>query len=126
MPFVHIRSLPVGGDFSAADAVRTISAEFAAGAGVDEQHVTVTWQTFEPGHYAGAGETATAQPAASHPVLVELFAPDSNSDATIEQMLQAAAAAVAAQAGVEPDNVFVHFRPARSGQVFDGGEVVRW
>ena len=126
MPFVHIRSLTVGGDFRAADAVRTISAEFAAGAGVDEQHVTVTWQTFEPGHYASAGETATAQPVGSHPVLVELLAPDSNSGARIEQMLQVVAAAVAAQAGVEPGNVFVHFHPARSGQVFDRGEIVRW
>ena len=126
MPFVHIRSLPVGTDFDAAEAVRTISAEFAAGAGVDEQHVTVTWQTFEPGHYASTGETAAAQPAGSHPILVELFAPDSNSEARIGRMLQVVAAAVAAQAGVEPGNVFVRFHAARSGQVFDRGELVRW
>lgn len=126
MPFLHIRSLPVGDDFDAAGAVRAISAEFAGGAEVAEQHVTVTWQTFEPGHYASAGETATAQPAASHPVLVELLAPDSNSDERIERMLQVAAGAVAAQAGIEPDNVFVHFSAVRSGQVFDGGQLVRW
>ena len=126
MPFLHIRSLPIGGDFDAAEAVRAISAEFAGRAGVDEQHVTVTWQTLEPAHYASAGETATAQPAATHPVLVELLAPDSNSDERIEQMLRVAAGAVAAEAGIEPGNVFVHFSPARSGKVFDGGEFVRW
>src|SRR3712207_5265518 len=112
MPFLHIRSLPIEDDFDAAEAVRAISAEFAAGADVREQHVTVTWQTFEQGHYASAGETATAQPAATHPILVELLAPDSNSDERIERMLRAAAAAVAAQAGVEPGNVFVHFSAA--------------
>ena len=126
MPFLHIRSLPVGRDFDVADAVRTISAEFAGGTEIDEQHVTVTWQTFEPDHYASAGETAAAQPVASHPLLVELLAPDSNSDERIEQMLQVAAAAVAAQVGVELGNVFVHFRPAQSGKVFDRGELVRW
>ena len=126
MPFLHIRSLPVGGDFDTAEAVRAISAEFARAAAVDEQHVSVTWQTLEPGHYASAGETATAQPAGSHPVLVELLAPDSNSDERIEQMLQVAAGAVAAQAGVDPGNVFAHFSPAHSGKVFDDGELVRW
>jgi phenylpyruvate tautomerase PptA (4-oxalocrotonate tautomerase family) len=126
MPFVHVRSLPVAGDFDAEDAVRAISTEFAARTDVDEQHVTVTWQTLEPGHYASGGETARAQPVGSHPVLVELFAPDSNSDERIEQMLLIVARAVAAQAGVEPENVFVHFRPARSGEVFDGGQVGRW
>jgi len=126
VPFLHVRSLPVGRDFDAADAVRAISAEFAAGAEVEERHVTVTGQTFEPGHYASAGETATAQPVASHPLLVELLAPDSNSDERIERMLEIAAGAVAAQAGVEPDNVFVHFSATQSGRAFDGGELVRW
>jgi hypothetical protein len=41
-------------------------------------------------------------------------------------MLQVAAGAVAAQAGVEPANVFVHFNPAQSGKVLDGGDLARW
>ncbi len=44
----------------------------------------------------------------------------------IERMPEAVARAVAHQSGVEPENVFVEFRPARSGQVLDGGKIVRW
>ncbi len=88
--------------------------------------MTVTWQMLEAVHYAGAGATAAVQPSGSHPPLVELLAPDFNAQERIERMLEAAAAAVAAQAGVAPDNVFVEFRPARSRQVFDGGQVTGW
>ena len=126
MPFVHIRSLPIGGGFDAGRAVRAISSGVAAAAGTDERHVSVTWQTLEREHYANAGRTAATQPFASHPVLVELFAPDFNAQDRIENMLEVIAGAVATAAGVAAENVFVEFRPARSRQVFDGGQVARW
>ena len=126
MPFLHVRSLRPAGPFDAGEAVRAVSREFAAATGVAERHVTVTWQRLEAEHYSHGGRTAVKQPAGSHPVLVELLAPDFNSQERIEQMLEAAARAVAGQAGVGRENVFVDFRPARSGQVLDGGELVRW
>ncbi len=72
MPFIHIRSLPIGAAFDAGRAVRAVSSEFADAVEVDERHVTVTWQTLEPDHYASAGQTAATQPPGSHPVLVGL------------------------------------------------------
>jgi hypothetical protein len=126
MPFLHVRSLPLSGAFEAADAVRAVSAEFAHAAAVGEEHVTVTWQVIPPHHYASSGKTAASHPAPSHPVLVELVAPDFNAPERIERMLSSAAAAVSRQAGVAVDEVFVLFQPARSGHVFDRGEVVRW
>ena len=126
MPFVHVRSLPLGHGFDPGRAVRAISSEFARATETDERHVTVTWQTLEAEHYAQAGQTAATQPAHSHPLLVELFAPDFHPQERIEEMLHAAAAVVSAHAGIAAENVLVDFRPARSGQVFDGGELVRW
>ena len=126
MPFVHVRSLSLGGGFDVARAVRAVSAAFAQEASVDERHVTVTWETIDAGAYASGGETADAQPAHSHPVLVDVLAPDANSEDRLEAMLRAAADAVARAAGVEPANVFVHLHAARSGRVFDGGEIARW
>jgi phenylpyruvate tautomerase PptA (4-oxalocrotonate tautomerase family) len=126
MPFAHVRSLPVPPPFDAAVAVRTISAELAHAAAVAERHVTVTWQTLAPGHYASGGETAAEQPRASHPVLIDVLAPDFYTEERIEAMLSAVAAAVSRAAGVAADNVFVDFRPARSGHVLDGGDAVRW
>ena len=126
MPFVHVRSLPVPPPFDAAVAVRTISAELARAAEVEERHVTVTWQTLAPGHYASGGEIAAQQPPASHPVLVDLLAPDFYSEERVEAMLRAVAAAVSREARVAVENVFVEFRSAASGRVLDGGDVVRW
>ena len=126
MPFVHIRSLPQAPDFDVGEAVRAISREFAASTDTDEHHVTVTWETLAPDHYAHAGRTATDQPAGSHPVLVEVFAPDFNRQEKVEQMLRAAASAIANHAGVPPENVFAEFRPAQSGHVLDSGDLVRW
>ena len=126
MPFIHVRSLPLAGPFDVGVAVRAISREFARAAGVEERHVTVTWETIAPDHYAHAGALAAAQPDGSHPVLAELVAPDLHDDPSVDRMLRAAAEAVARQAGVAPGNVFVEHRAARSGHVFDGGEVVRW
>jgi phenylpyruvate tautomerase PptA (4-oxalocrotonate tautomerase family) len=126
MPFIHVRSLPLASDIDLTEAVSAISREFAAAADTDLAHVTVTWELIEPGHYGHAGQTAPTQPAGSHPVLVELVAPDLNSPERVELMLRTSAAAVARQAGVGAENVFVEHRPARPGQVFDQGEVVRW
>jgi len=126
MPFVHVRALPLEGDFDPGAVVRAISAEIAQAAGVDEKHMTVTWHTFAPDHYASSGITAPTQPPASHPVLVELVAPDFIPPEQVEKLLRATAAAVARCARVSPENVFVEFRGARSGQVLDAGEIVRW
>ena len=124
MPFLHVRSLPLEAEVGAA--VSAVSRAFAEQAGVAEEHVTVTWDVLAPRAYAHAGATAARQPADSHPVIVDLLAPDFNDAARVEEMVRAAAAAVAREAGVGAGNVFVNAREARSGRVFDGGEIVRW
>jgi hypothetical protein len=126
MPFIHIRSLPPSGRFESSEAVRAISRDFAAAAAADEQDVTVTWQILQPGHYSHAGNTATERLDFSHPILVELVAPDFHPPQRVEQLLGAAAQAVARAASVDWAHVFVEFRTARAGYVFEGGQIVRW
>ena len=115
MPFVHVRSLPLDDPFDADAAVRVVSTEFASEIGTEERHVTVTWQTLDAQSAAGG-----------RPILVDVVAPDFNDDERIVAMLRAAAGAVARAVGVEAGGVFAEFRGARSGQVLDGGEIVRW
>jgi hypothetical protein len=106
--------------------VKEISAAVAGEAGIDEEHVTVTWDYLQPGHYAHAGATAAEQPEHSHPLLIAILAPDQHPADRVERMLRAAAASTADATGVDPANVFVESRAARSGEVFDGGDIVRW
>jgi hypothetical protein len=112
--------------FDVRAAVLGISADFAAATGVEERHVTVTWQELGPHAYAAGGVTAAVQPASGHPVLVDLVAPDSHGGERLEACVEAAARVVAQRAGVDPDGVFVVARPASSGGVFDAGAIVRW
>ena len=126
MPFVHVRSLPQSDDFDAERAVKEVSAAVASEAEIDEEHVTVTWDYLRPGHYAHGGATAPEQPERSHPVLIAILAPDLHPAGRVERMIRAAAAAAAEATGLPADNVFVDYRAARSGEVFDGGDIVRW
>lgn len=126
MPYIHITSLPQDEGFDTEAAVRAISEAFVAGTGVGLEHVTVTWRYLEPGHYAQAGRTAAEQAHNTHPLLVELLAPDFNDTDTVSRMLECTAEAVADCTGVSISNVFVAYRAVHAGSVFDGGEVVDW
>lgn len=126
VPFIHIRSLPFEPPLDLATAVAALSRDFASATQIDLEHVTVTWELLPPGHYAAAGQTASVQPADSHPVLVDLLAPEFNCDETVMSMLSAVAQSIARVSGVAEHNVFVNYRQARSGQVFDAGKIVRW
>ena len=126
MPFIHVRSLPFDRLFDAATALEGITRDFAKETGMELEHVTATWEFLAPGHYAVAGKASSRQPRGSHPVLVDLLAPDFSSQAAIEKMLAAVAASISKRAQVPVTNIFVNFRQARPGMVFDAGEIVRW
>jgi hypothetical protein len=81
---------------------------------------------FAPGHYAVAGKAAKRQPQDSHPVLVDLLAPDFNPAAKVEKMLTVVASSISKRAHVAITNIFIQHRQARAGMVFDAGEIVRW
>ena len=126
MPFVHITSLPFAQPFDTPAAVVSIGQDFSVATGVAAEHVTVTWQYLSSDHYAVGGSTMAHQPRDSHPVLVELLAPDFNSPEQIETLLHALARIIAAHCDVAVENIFVNCRSARSGCVFDAGDIVRW
>lgn len=113
MPFIHIRSLPLPTQpqFQAEDAVRVVREELAAATTIGAEHITVSWEWLA----AQAGEKPL--------VLADVHAPDFHPPERVEAMLQSVAATAERLTGTE---AFVSFRAARPGQVYDGGEVVRW
>jgi phenylpyruvate tautomerase PptA (4-oxalocrotonate tautomerase family) len=126
MPFIHIKSLPFNSFFDASLALEGITKDFAKETGTGLEHVTATWDFLPPGHYAVAGKAASRQPRRSHPILVDLLAPDLNSAAEVEKMIAAVAASISKRARVPVTNIFVNHRQARPGRVFDAGGIVRW
>ena len=126
MPFIHIKSLPPQTDFNIVDAVESISKTFSKETGIAIEHITATWEFFDSGHYAFGGKTTMYQPVQSHPIIVDLLAPDFHDKASVERMLNCLALMVAEQIKVTKGNVFINYRQAHSGQVFDKGKVVYW
>ena len=126
MPFIHISALPRDEAPDIAPLLESLCQEFAATVGIDVEHVSATWTWLQPGHYAVGGRTAQQQPVDSHPLLVDLLAPDFNSARQVETMLVAIVDCLAAQGIAGRDNIFINHRAAASGRVYDGGEIVRW
>ena len=126
IPYIHIRSLPFQGDVSIDAVLKGVSQEFSRECEIDLEHVTVTWDFLRPGHHASGGTTADTQSWSSHPILVDLLAPDFNSFEQVETMMGCVASSIQRHTGIPRENIFIHHREARSSMVFDKGEIVRW
>jgi hypothetical protein len=126
MPFIHIKSLPFKEPFDVGVVLEGLTKDFARGTGIGLEHITATWEFLAPGHYAVAGKAGQRQPPDSHPVLVDLLAPDFNSAAMVGKMLTVVASSISKRVRVPVTNIFIHHRQAHPGSVFDAGEIVRW
>ncbi|MEN8131904.1 MAG: hypothetical protein ABFS45_17330 [Pseudomonadota bacterium] len=126
MPFIHIKSLPFKQDFDAALATKTISQAFSEQMKIPAEHISVTWEYYYPGHYAHNNEISDIQPVASHPLFIELLAPDFHSETTVGKMLKSIAANVSKSTGISSNNIFIHYQQAHSGMVFDDGAIIHW
>ena len=126
MPFIQVKSLPLNEPRDVGAVLEGLTRDFAESTGINLEHVTATWEFLPEGHYAVAGSAALHQPQASHPVLVELVAPDFNSPEDVETMLESVALCISKRAKVQMGNIFIRYAGVGSGTVFDGGEVVPW
>ena len=130
-------TVTVGNAGDADDSTYTVTVDTVAGDGtlgldiagandIELKHVTATWEFLRPGHYVVAGVRAAEQPSRSHPILVDLLAPAANSSEKVEKMLTTLASSISSLTGVPIENVFINYREAKSGMVFDAGSVVRF
>lgn len=126
MPFIAVQSLPFRQTLPVSQILASVTSDFANATGIDANYVTATWQFYAPDHYVSGGQGAGYQPDDSHPLLVQLLCPDFHSSASVEIMLRAIASSLSRHTGVPARNVFVHHAAARSGSVFDQGDIRRW
>jgi len=122
MPVVTIRALQQPPEV-VERVLTAVTEHVAAALGEDPRGSWATWE--EVAAYVEGYDLAGVQPHETHPPLVRITAFEGRSDDQIAAVLEAAAAAVAQQLGVEPGNVFAVYEEARSGRVFTGGRVVR-
>jgi len=126
MPLIHVKSLPFRNEPDIQDVVEGLSMDFATAMDIAPEHVSVTWEYLAPGAYAIAGKAGESQVEDSYPVLVDLLAPDFTGKAQINLMLEVIASSISNRVGVSVTNVFVNYREAHAGRVFDRGQIVTW
>jgi phenylpyruvate tautomerase PptA (4-oxalocrotonate tautomerase family) len=126
MPFIHVKSLPFDRRINITVVLENLTKDFADGTGIGFEHVTITWEYFPQEHYAVAGKVVSHQPMDSHPVLVDLLAPDFNSSEVVERMLTSVASSIAKHADIPISNIFINHREAHSGRVFNVGAIAQW
>lgn len=126
MPFIHIKSLPFEKPLDIPAVITAISRDFAEQNNIALKHVHVTWEYFEPGHFAKGDSAPDLQPEGPHSVLVDLLTPDFNSRDAIGAMLRTLAQSISGRAIIPRHKIFINHRQAFSGMVFDDGDVVAW
>ncbi|UTV29741.1 hypothetical protein [Photobacterium atrarenae] len=126
MPLIRIKSLPFAQEARVTETVTTLSQAVSDAAKIPLHHIMITWEYLPAGHFAHHGKVVDCQPEATHPLLVDLIAPNFNTEAQIAAMLELIAHTIAEQVPVEKNNIFINFTPAYSDGVYDEGHVVEW
>jgi phenylpyruvate tautomerase PptA (4-oxalocrotonate tautomerase family) len=126
MPLIHIKSLPFEQELDIPLIIEMVSRDLSQQLDIPAEHITVTWEYLQIGHYAHNNKVCDHQPNASHPVLIDLLAPDFHSEATIGKMLRHIAVSISKHTNISDSNIFINCRCAHSGRVFDNGEIVHW
>ncbi|MDB5525991.1 MAG: hypothetical protein JWM58_3754 [Rhizobium sp.] len=123
MPVIQIQALPQQPEPDIPQLLARLCLAVAEGFEIPADYVSATWQTIAPGRYAVGGETVMTQPRSTHPVIVDLAAFETEDPEKIRKLLQITGRYLEQALGL-PGNVFILFRSARSGEVYDGGEVL--
>ncbi len=126
MPYIRITSLPFNPPLAIDQVLVRVSEDFSQQMGIALKHISVSWHFFEKNHYVVAGNASEFQSKQSHPIMVTILAPDFTQQPTIEKMLFSVAKSLARLTGVDEKNIFITYQAARSGQVFDNGQLVHW
>jgi phenylpyruvate tautomerase PptA (4-oxalocrotonate tautomerase family) len=126
MPLIRIKSLPFEGDVDISLVVCNLSQAVADATGIENHHIMVSWEYLSKGHYSHAGKVAEVQGINTHPLLVDLIAPNFNTEQQIMAMLELIANTISEHVPIAKNNIFINYTPAYSDGVYDEGHIVEW
>ena len=91
MPYIHVKSLPLQNNERIPNAIKRLSRQFEKDTGIEEKHITVTWEILEPDSYSCGGIMQKVQSFETHPLIVDLLIPDFNDHKQIQRMMRSIA-----------------------------------
>ncbi|PSW05135.1 hypothetical protein [Photobacterium lipolyticum] len=126
MPLIRVKSLPFDHDVDVSQVVCSLSQAMSDANDIEPHHIMITWEYLSPDHYSHGGKVTQSQPINTHPVLIDLVAPNFNTEDQIMAMLELIANTLAELVPIAKNNIFINYTPAYSDGVYDEGHVVEW
>ncbi len=124
MPILQIRALPQKDQSKIKPALKKTALSISGAYQCAPEQVWVTWETLSPGHYLEGSNDSDTQPHNTHPPICELLCFEGKSQREIEQVLLIAAKTLSEALNI-PNNIFISYREAKSGQVIAGNGIIR-
>jgi len=124
MPILHVRALPQADSAKVQTALAKTCIAIANIFDCDPKHVWATWEEIKSGFYVEGDTGADNQPQETHPPIAQLTCFEGKSPEQIEKILLVAAQTLSEELGI-PNNIFMTYNEAKSGQVVSGNGVIR-
>lgn len=125
MPVISIKSLPLSKPMSIGTVLKKLNIEVAAETGYEPRHIWSYWLFIDRHMYAVGDETSAVINPETHSPIIEITGFEGKRDELVEKMLRITAKVIAREMQISESNIFITYNEARSGRVFDGGEIVR-
>ena len=119
-----MRALPQKDSTKITPALKKTTIAISEVYGCSPQHVWATWEEIKPGFYVEGEVDSGEQPDKTHPPICELICFEGKSPEEIEKVLSVAAKTLSSELDI-PENIFMTYREAKSGQVIAGNGIVR-
>jgi hypothetical protein len=124
MPIISIKSLPLNKKVDIPELLKKLNNETAGAIGYEARHIWSYWQFIEPDYYAVGERLSETLTKESHSPIVEVMSFEGKSKETIKTILLTIAEVLSKGLEIDIGNIFIIYREAYSGTVFDGGEII--
>lgn len=125
MPVISIKTLPLDEDeVRTPDILKKLCTTVSQELNYKPSHVWATWEYIAPHLYSVGNYSVPFQPQSTHAPLVRVLAFEGRSKREIEALLHVIARVLAQELKVDLGNIFIEYSEARSGKLYDGGQVV--
>jgi hypothetical protein len=122
MPLIKIKSLPLGNDIAIDKVMVNLSSSISDEFHLSLKDISITWEELH--YYISGGVVRGVQPQSTHPPLVSLTLFEVHDSDLIEKMMLLIGAHLEKEFKL-PQNIFIEFQTAKSGMVYDQGEILR-
>lgn len=125
MPVISIKTLPLDEDeVRTPDILKKLCTTVSQELNYKPSHVWATWEYIAPHLYTVGNYSVPFQPQSTHAPLVRVLAFEGRSKKEIDALLHVIARVLAQELKVDLGNIFIEYAEARSGKLYDGGQVV--